>query len=273
MFIAGDLIPLRTVESEHFKNLMSKLDPKYQLPSRKHMSSKLLHEKAAKIRNNVKLQLKNAESVCLTIDLWSNRDMRGYMGITGHFILDWALKSVMICCKRVKGRHTADNIRMEYEEVISCFDVGHKIISVVSDNASNMVKAFSLPGCESEDDPTFSDSSDEEDCDQTDSKSNLLPESLDADCLPDHLRCFAHTLQLVVKDGLAEVSGHLKSVLTKAAKIVTYVRKSVHATEVLQDFNRLQAANATRWNSQLTMINSVLNIPEDKLNMIDCDYC
>ncbi|XP_063430349.1 E3 SUMO-protein ligase ZBED1-like [Mytilus trossulus] len=46
MFIAGDLLPLSIVESEEFKNLMEKADTKYQVPSRKHLSSKLLHENA-----------------------------------------------------------------------------------------------------------------------------------------------------------------------------------------------------------------------------------
>ncbi|VDI11014.1 Hypothetical predicted protein [Mytilus galloprovincialis] len=89
---------------------------------------------------------KRAESVCLTIDLWSSRQMRGFLGITGHFILDWAMKSVMICCKRFKGRHTAESIRSEYEEVVTSFEIGFKIAAIVSDNASNMVKAFSIPG-------------------------------------------------------------------------------------------------------------------------------
>lgn len=38
--------------------------------------------------------------------------MRGFIGITGHFILNWQLESVMIVCKRVKGRHTAEKIRL-----------------------------------------------------------------------------------------------------------------------------------------------------------------
>ena len=33
MFIAGDLLPLSTVESENFKNLMTIADPKYQCNS------------------------------------------------------------------------------------------------------------------------------------------------------------------------------------------------------------------------------------------------
>ena len=65
--------------------------------------------------------------------------MRGFLGITGHFILDWAMKSVMICCKIFKGRHTSENIRQEYEEVISSFEVGDKIATIVSDNAANIV--------------------------------------------------------------------------------------------------------------------------------------
>lgn len=53
MFIASDLLPLSTIESENFRNLMTIAEPKYQLPSRKHFTSKLLHDKSSKIRTNV----------------------------------------------------------------------------------------------------------------------------------------------------------------------------------------------------------------------------
>ncbi|VDI42302.1 Hypothetical predicted protein [Mytilus galloprovincialis] len=239
--IAGDLLPLSIVESEEFKNLMEKADTKYQVPSRKHLSSKLLHEKSVEIKNNLVNTLKRAESVCLTIDLWSSRQMRGFLGITGHFILDWAMKSVMICCKRFKGRHTAESIRSEYEEVVTSFEIGFKIAAIVSDNASNMVKAFSIPGFD--DFKVDHESSDEEiddvDKEIEDDQSDDLHLS---DCLPKHSRCFAHTLQLEI-----------------------YI-----ASEILEDYKRLQAANATRWNSQLHMICSVLNVPELELDKIDC---
>ena len=38
----------------------------------------------------------------------------------------------------------------------------------------------------------------------------------------------------------------------------------------MEDYNRVQNANATRWNSQLHMIKSVLKVPENKLNEIGC---
>lgn len=45
MFIAGDLISLSVVESKNFKNLLEKLNPKYQVPSRKTLTTKLINEK------------------------------------------------------------------------------------------------------------------------------------------------------------------------------------------------------------------------------------
>lgn len=72
--------------------------------------------------------------------------MRGFIGtcITGHFILNWQLEYVMIVCKRVKGRHTAEKIRQEYEEDLAGYDihVSDKARNVSTDDAANMKKAL-----------------------------------------------------------------------------------------------------------------------------------
>ena len=92
--------------------------------------------------------------------------------------------------------------------------------------------------------------------------------------LDDHLNqqipCFAHTLRLVIKDGFKSAA-KINKVLSKASSIVAHVRKS-HASELLESEKRLQAANAPRWNSQLTMIRYVLHITEDKLQSMDTQY-
>lgn len=72
-FIAGSLTPLSVVENPEFKFLIESLNPRYQLPSRKHFSTKLLLERSTSIQNSLKSKLRAVESVCLTIDLWSNR--------------------------------------------------------------------------------------------------------------------------------------------------------------------------------------------------------
>jgi len=69
-FIAGNLLPLCTVESPKFQKLCEKLDPKFQVPSRKYLASKLIVDKANRIEDNLKQQLSKAQNVCLTLDLW-----------------------------------------------------------------------------------------------------------------------------------------------------------------------------------------------------------
>lgn len=56
-FIAGNLLPLSTVESPKFKKLCEKLDPKFQVPSRKYLASKLIVDKANRIQDNLKDRL------------------------------------------------------------------------------------------------------------------------------------------------------------------------------------------------------------------------
>ena len=271
LYIASDLVPLSVVESEYFSNLMKILDSRYQLPSRKHLSTKRLEEKSTSVQANLKGSLQNAPSVCLTIDLWSNRQMKGFLWITGHFILDWTMQTVMIACKRFKGRHSAENIRLEYEEAISAYEISEKIMTIVTDNASNMTRAFdlSLPGYVTEKEANKDDDSDVEDDSPDSSEENSSHEDPLTECLPTHSRCYAHSLQLVVKDGLKDASQHLKNVISKASNIVSHVRKSIHATNILEGEKRLQAANATRWNSQLKMIRSVLEAPDEKIKLLD----
>lgn len=147
-FIADTMSLLSVVESPSFKNFVSLLDPKYELPSRKQLSTKHLDKVYTETEHKLKDKLTSVENICLTVDLWSNRQMRGFIGITGHFILNWQIESVMIVCKRVKGRHTAEKIRQEYEEALAGYDISDKVRNVITDNAANMKKKlqFSLPG-------------------------------------------------------------------------------------------------------------------------------
>lgn len=61
------------------------------------------------------------------------------------FVFDWML---MICCKQFKERHTTDHNRLEYGEATAWFYMLNKIITIVSDIVSHLVRAFSLPARE-----------------------------------------------------------------------------------------------------------------------------
>ncbi|VDI18757.1 Hypothetical predicted protein [Mytilus galloprovincialis] len=115
----------------------------------------------------------------------------------------------MLSCKRLKGKHTAGHIR--YRETLAVFKIADKICTIVTDNASNMMKAFktSLPG--------FEDTTDDGD------SGNDKPEDIDCDDenedqfvhLPKHFRCYAYSLQQVLKDNLNDCTSHISTVIAK----------------------------------------------------------
>ena len=54
----------------------------------------------------------------------------------------------MVMCKRFRGSHCAENIHEMFEDTIAPYHLTQRIPAIVTDNAANMVKEFSLPGME-----------------------------------------------------------------------------------------------------------------------------
>ena len=84
--------------------------------------------------------------------------------------------------------------------------------------------------------------------------------------IPQRVACFAHTLQLCVKDGL-KASSTISAVLRKAGRVVSHCRKSTLATEKVEELfgKTVIAKNETRWNSQLKMVRRLVEIDVDKV--------
>ena len=131
--------------------------------------------------------------------------MHAYLGVTCHFVTkEWKILSLLLSCSKLLGRHTAESILSEFEEVISRTDISLKVYRVVTDNASNVKKAFSgsLPGFGDErdsdtDDDDQDDNDDDEQTTDSDKDDDDNPDvRLDEIEIPQRLSCFAHTLQL-----------------------------------------------------------------------------
>ena len=98
--------------------------------------------------------------------------------------------------------------------------------------ASGCSLAFSgsLPGFQVELDSDEDDLDDDDDDDQDEQSTESDDDvQLDEIEIPQRISCFAHTLQLTIKDGLKSCK-QISSVLTKASLIVNHVRKSTIAT-------------------------------------------
>ena len=145
--------------------------------------------------------LQEAESCSVTTDVWSSRRMHSYLGVTCHFITrnkKLAFESVLLSCSHLWGQHTGVNILAEFEEAVEKFNILQRLFRVVTDNASNMLKAFpesvSLPGFDIDDDDVDADDtvgcSDEED---------EIDDLNDTSLIPKCISCFAHNLSVVCK--------------------------------------------------------------------------
>lgn len=109
---------------------------------------------------------------------------------------NYQLQSAMLGCTHFRGTYSSEHICQRYQ-VISAFDLEGKVVSVVKDNASNMLKTFiTLPGKHAHEDFTDVDY-DPLELDELDNTDHGL-----LIYLPTHYPCFAHTLKINVKFGL-----------------------------------------------------------------------
>ena len=76
----------------------------------------------------------------LTCDGWTSRGHNSYLGVTVHFVKDWALESYVLALKHVTKKHTAENLLSELREVISEYGIEKKVATVSADGAYNIKK-------------------------------------------------------------------------------------------------------------------------------------
>lgn len=140
-------LPLSLVEKSSFRHFMSVLDPKYNPVSRGKVTTQLTHlvlEKEATIKN----KLSETNYVSATVDIWSDRTMRGFLGVTAHY-MDMgrngaSLKSVLLSCDRFTGSHSGERISEKFEQICENYSIKQKLDYIICDNASNMRKAFTV---------------------------------------------------------------------------------------------------------------------------------
>jgi hypothetical protein len=88
------------------------------------------------------------------------------------------------------------------------------------------------------------------------------------DSTATRLSCFAHSLQLCVRDGLKNAS-YTSRVLGKCQSLAKTSHKSSKIADLLEEIHKhINKMNITRWNSEYLLIKSVLSIGKDDLESI-----
>jgi len=272
--IIGCGLPVSIVEHPNFIKFMADTDSKFRLPSRPHVTNKLVPCAKDKLCESVYTQLEKATFVSLTIDIWTDRRMHSFIAATAHMFLDFETQNCLLHFGSFAGSHTGTKIASEVEKVVIDNKLDGKVVYVVSDNASNMKKAFEVlqisasdeqpvHGTSAEDifdDPTLFEDLDDNDKDE-------VEQTLDRHCL-SRLSCFAHSMQLVVKDGMEKCSS-VRPVMAKCCKLASLCHQSALFREQFElafgEGHSIPSANATRWSSTYHQLSSVLQLEDHKM--------
>ncbi|KAJ8709373.1 hypothetical protein PYW07_009199 [Mythimna separata] len=225
-----DYQPFSIVQDRGFRAFVAGLNPSYQLPDRKVLSNSLLPALYETCLAQTKTKIEaEAETVCLTTDIWTSSVNDAYLGVTAHYIDNtYNLKSVLLECAPMCGSHTAENIKNIVVRIVQDFKLKEKVLIMVTDNASNMKSAVEKMGFK-------------------------------------HFGCYAHTLNLVVKHCTTEHTADktVRDLINKVKNIVSHYKKSVKATEKLVLYQKQNGVTvpkkvlqdvSTRWNSTLKML-------------------
>lgn len=227
--------------------------------------------------------LEDVPWVATTADCWSAHH-NSYLGMTVHW-LDPATrerKQGVLACRRLKGSHTFEVLAKAISDVHSKFQLEDKVRGTTTDNGSNFVKAFKHFGSDGDTLPEASDPQLDPELtpDDTDDLVDLVrdpdtvddpPEAIEVDdilqmgemgggqqsSLPMHMRCAAHTLNLVATaDASAALTdanfrGAQRKAMGKAQALWNAQSRSTVFADIIEAElkRRLVVPNATRWNS------------------------
>ncbi|XP_073344944.1 E3 SUMO-protein ligase ZBED1-like [Pagrus major] len=223
------MVPFQTVERSGFVGMISTLDSRYVVPSRKYFSEVEIPKLHGEVRDQVETELREIKHYATTTDLWSSRTMDPYISLTIHFIDDeWKLCSKCLQTSYFPDDHTGELIAQGLRESLESWGLDEELmVCITTDNGANVVKAVGLN-------------------DWT------------------RLQCFGHRLHLAIE---ASVKDHrierAVGVCKKIVSAFSYTNKRRKAMAKAQaELNlpphRLITETPTRWGSRQQMIQRVL---------------
>lgn len=136
-------LPLNLVEKPAFRQFMNDCNAKYRPVSSKKVKNDIIPSLTNIVLGRMHERLHTASYVTLTVDIWSDRRCRSFLGITCHYLDDKMIPQAhLIDFIRFRSPHTSENIQQVTEEVLERFHIKNKVFRIITDNASSMIKAY-----------------------------------------------------------------------------------------------------------------------------------
>lgn len=243
MIVLSEL-PFAFVESEGFRRFCHNILPMYTVHCRRTATEDIFARFVQDKADLKKLFSCKKHRVSLTTDIWvAPTTSVSYMVVTSHWIdANWVLQKRILSFKPVTD-HKGDKIA---EHLISClaeWGVLKKVFTVTVDNAKGNDKALNL----------FTD------CLRLKGEAALVKNGAYL-----HMRCSAHILNLIVRDGLA----HVRQSIIAIRNAVKYVRSSgprLKSFELRVETGKISRGSlsmdcTTRWNSTYLMLTAAIKL-------------
>lgn len=126
-------LPLSIVDNEDFRHFLHVMDPQYRPIARSTVSSVSIPRLVEVKKENIKKQLAEASSVPVTTNIWTDRKMRSYFGVTAHTLTidekneELSIQSNLLNCERVHWKNTGEKIAMIFESYAEEYSIKNKI--------------------------------------------------------------------------------------------------------------------------------------------------
>ena len=145
--ITKDAMALSTINKPGFHLMVLKLNPRYQLPSRKHFSDNEIPRLYAEIRDNFVIPLvKQAAFYSATTDMWTSGSNDAYITFTIHFISNgWELHSFCLETLPMFTDDTGQNIANTISAILENWKLSkEQLVASTTDSRFSIVSAFKI---------------------------------------------------------------------------------------------------------------------------------
>ena len=141
-FIGLSLQPIRVVDEPTFRNLLSTVDPQFELPHQTYFTTKVIPDLYYSVCGQIESQLVSIDYCTITTDLWtSSHQHHSYISLTVHFVdsLKFVLNSLRLQTLGVPKEHTAVAIQQVLSSMFEEWNILSKVFGATTDNGQNIV--------------------------------------------------------------------------------------------------------------------------------------
>ncbi|KAH1238990.1 Zinc finger BED domain-containing protein RICESLEEPER 2 [Glycine max] len=244
--------PLSIMDHLGFRRYFAALQPVFQVPTTNTIKKEIVKIYENERATTLKLLDSLDGRVAITSDMWtSTSQKRGYMAITAHYVDGcWNLQSQILRFIYVHAPHTSDRLCNALTDCLMDWNIDTKLSTITLDNCTTNDAMI----------------------DKIKDKLHLGSLLRDGSLL--HMRCCAHILNLIVKDGLEVVKEGVENIQDSVAYWTATPKRKEKFEETAKQLRIPYTKNLaldypTRWNSTYKMLEIAIGY-EDRESQYTC---